>query len=507
MRRALISIVLLGAALSVWPSGSSLASDSFTFYGSGFGHGLGMSQWGAYGLAQKGWSAPRILTHFYTGTKVERASPPAVIRVGLAQGRERVHLEARSGKVELRLGGPSKGEVVATIPGGETWTVRVADSAYRILDASGGRVGEPVGGTSTNLYAVYAPNRAMVRIPEAGHTYNRGSVEFNIYGCSEGVCQMRLVLSLAPQEYLYGLGEVPSEWPAEALKAQAIAGRTYAFARVKAAGQHRAGCNCAMYASSYDQVYAGYDKESGPAGERWVSAVDATADKVVTYGGGLIQAYYMASSGGHTENNELVWGGSPIPYLRGVCDPGDYTPANYAATWTVTFSADEVTRRLGLGIGRVTRFGDYERGVSGRIVSVSVTGESGSSRISGATLRARLGLRDDRVWINADRQIVGPIRSKYDGEACSPGLPISAQSGVSGGAKQAFEGGDIYYSQQTGAHLLTGSVLGYYLTRGGPKGPFGFPISDTRKLDSGGTEAAFQHGTIRCTADGVCSSS
>ena len=215
------------------------------------------------------------------------------------------------------------------------------------------------------------------------------------------------------EEYLYGLGEVPSSWPMAAMKAQAIAARSYAFVKA-AAGQHRAVCDCALYASTFDQVYAGWDKESGLDGERWVSAVNQTDNEVVRDGGEPIQAFYMSSSGGHTENNEDVWGGSPIGYLRGVCDPGDYTSANPSATWDVTFSAGQVTSDLGLGIGTVTGFVDPVRGVSGRIISVTVRGQDGTSSISGTSLRSALGLRDDRVWINRNRQVTGEIRAKYD---------------------------------------------------------------------------------------------
>ena len=130
-------------------------------------------------------------------------------------------------------------------------------------------------------------------------------------------------------------------------------------------------CDCALYASSFDQVYAGWDKEGGLDGQRWVAAVDDTLDQVVLDGGETIQAFYMSSSGGYTEDNENVWGGTPISYLRGVCDPGDYTTANPNAVWEETLTAGQVTRDLGLGIGSVTRFANVERGVSGRILTVT----------------------------------------------------------------------------------------------------------------------------------------
>jgi stage II sporulation protein D len=468
------------------------AARDFTFFGSGFGHGLGMSQWGAYGLARQGWAAPRIVQHYYSRTDVATSAGPSKLRIGLAQSQHDVRLEAIAGAVKLRLNGP-RGHVVATIPAGQTWHVRVADTRYRIVDGRGDTV-DSVGGPNTPIFATYGS--ARVHIPEALHTYNRGVIELGLYNCG-GSCDLRLVLVVDPEQYLFGLGEVPSSWPMEAMKAQAIAARTYAFTKARA-GQHRSGCDCALYASSYDQVYAGYDKEGGPDGERWVHAVNATDGKVVKDGGNSIQAFYMSSSGGFTEDNENVWGGSPVSYLRGVCDPGDFTDANPSATWDVSMTAGSVTTDLGLGIGIVTGFGNVRRGVSGRIISVTVRGQDGNDTISGATLRSELALRDDRVWINANRQIVGAIRQKYDALNCSLGLPRSRQTAVAGGKRQKFQDGVIYSAEGPGAHEVHGIVLAAYLDAGGPAGRLGFPTSDVQRRTDGHLRSTFQHGSITC---------
>jgi stage II sporulation protein D len=496
MRRAILSTCL--ALLAALQAGPALAQrgDEFTFYGSGFGHGLGMSQWGAYGLARDGWNAGRILRHFYSGTTVDPAdSPPARLRIGLTQERQVIQLDAESGEVDIRLRRP-RGEVVATIPSGRTWRVRAAEGDYRVVDHTGATVAR-VGGTNTPIFAVYEPNGARVRIPEAGHTYNRGWIEFGLYNCSAS-CRIRLVLGVPPDEYLYGLSEVPSSWPMAALEAQAIAARTYALTKASNT-QHRAVCDCALYASSLDQVYAGWDKEGGLDGDRWVRAVDNTSRLVVKDGGRSIQAFYMSSSGGFTEDNENVWGGSPISYLRGVCDPGDYTSANPSATWEVTYSASRVTKQLSLGIGRVTGFTNAERGVSGRIVTVTVRGSNGSRPLRGTALRSALGLRDDRVWINADRHITGAIRQKYDAIDCAPGLPRSRQLRVAGGMRQRFEDATIYFSRGTGAHELHGRVLTHYIGLGGPGGRLGFPVTDVRRKSNGNLRAGFEHGVITCS--------
>ncbi|HET8526064.1 MAG TPA: SpoIID/LytB domain-containing protein [Actinomycetota bacterium] len=504
MRRTLLLTVLVLVLAGAVPAGagpnrSSRGPSEFRMFGGGFGHGLGLSQWGAFGLATKGWGSTKILKHFYSGTRVVTKVGPNQLRIGLVQDADAVRLEAEAGTVEIRLGDP-RGDVVASIPLGETWRVRAAAGAYSIVDSGGTTVGT-VGGPDEPIFAVYAPTQSRVRVPEAGHTYNRGSIEFGLYACDAGPCTMRLVLTVDPQEYLYGLGEVPSSWPMSAMKAQAIAARTYAFTKA-ATSQHRPECDCALYATSFDQVYAGWDKEGGADGERWVAAVRQTNRQVVVKAGQTIQAFYMSSSGGYTENNENVWGGEPISYLRGVCDPGDYTSSNPNATWRETFSSSQLTQGLGLRIGTVTGFTDIARGVSGRIMSVTVEGANGQASISGSDLRSALGLPDDRLWINADRRVIGAIRAKYDAQGCSPGLPISRQVSVAGGARQTFEEGTIFESTATGAHYLRGPVLDRYLSKGGPRGSLGFPIDDVRRLDNGNWRGRFEGGVIVCQADG-----
>jgi stage II sporulation protein D len=505
MTRDLAVALILSLAI-ILPAEAGHAGDSFRFFGSGCGHGLGMSQYGAYGLAKQGWGQARILTHFYSGTKVSPAtSAPGKLRVGLVQGREKMRLAPTGGPADLLLGDPNSGQVVATVPDGETWTVQVAGQAYRILDGTGSKVGEDVGGPTNNLYVAYR-NGARVVVPEAGHAYSRGFIELNLYNCESG-CRERSILVVGAEEYLYGLAEVPSSWPVPALQAQAVAARTYAFTKAATSGQHRAVCNCALFASSFDQVYAGWDKEAGLDGDRWVAAVDATAGQVVTYQGQSIQAFYMSSSGGFTEDNENVWGGTPIPYLRGVCDPGDFTSENPNAVWDVSLPADRVTRRLRLGIGPVTGFTDTVRGVSGRIVTTVVRGASGTAEVSGSTLRSALDLPDDRVWVNANRQITGSIRQKYDATNCRAGLATMRATPVAGGVRQQFQRGAIYSKSGIGPHLLSGSVLEFYLKKGGPKGRFGFPTSDVVRLKNDATRATFERGRITCSVWGACRAS
>lgn len=495
MRRLPLFLVLLLAAAMLAPPRAAVAGDPFVFSGSGFGHGLGMSQWGAFGLARDGWTAEEILGHYYSDTELGVTAFAEPLRIGLANGRPSLRVEAVEGPVTLTVGGST-----TIVPAGETWTVRAGLGAYDLVPPSGGAIAAIPSGPQDALLLAF--DGARVRFPDLGRTYARGAIEFGLHLCGT-TCSVRAVLVIGVEDYLYGLAEVPSSWPDAALQAQVIAGRSYAIAKASVT-QRRSPCDCALYANTYDQVYAGYEKEAGTDGDRWMAAVEATAGLVVLHGGEVAQTFYMSSSGGHTEDNEAVWGGTPLPYIRGVCDPGDYTRENPSATWTVTKTADEVTAALALDIGTVTGFEVTERGVSGRIVSVIVRGDAGEATISGGTLRSRLGLRDSRVWIDQERLVTGDVREKYDELACAPGLPLSRLAPVSGGSRQRFEAATIFVAPDGTVAALWGEVLRHYLSVKGPRGDLGFPLTDVTTTAKGATRAAFERGRITCSPGGTC---
>lgn len=515
MKRAVVVVaVIAGTMLAATPSSEARSSGgTFTFYGSGWGHGLGMSQYGAYGLARKGWSHAQILRHYYQGTTVGQAGQsPAALRIGLAQEARRLHVKASHGTVRLRVGSPVSGTVLGgrAIPVGQTWSITpVGTTSFRVRDASGTVVATRTG---TTLFVSYASTGGRAFVREAGFVYGRGYLEIDVYagdGCPSGAC-LRAVAVLSPQSYLDGLGEVPSSWPMEALMAQADAARTYAFEKVGRLGQHRPRCDCGLYATTWDQAYVGWEKEAGLFGSRWVHAVARTNGEIVRYHGQPIQAYYTSSSGGFTENNQNVWGGTPLPYLRGTCDPGDYTSANPNRVWRVgPISAFTVSASLlpyTGAIGSVKAFTDVRRGVSGRIRSVVVVGTTGRATISGSTLQWSLGLKDDRVWINQDRNVTGHVRAKYDALECAPGLPAGPQVAVRGGRAQAFDNGTIYWNAaKRRAYWVHGSALAFYRSAGGPAGYLGLPTTDVRRGRRARSVIGFSGGNVVvCASKGRC---
>jgi stage II sporulation protein D len=423
-------VAALTAVLCLLLSVPASAARKVTITGGGWGHGIGMSQYGAYGRAKRGHSATKILQHYYSGARVRRGDLPGGIRVGLLEYRSSITATSSAfreggGRIVFGVaGGPDR---IATGPAGTDWRVEPSSTGGMRLYRNGDQVrvdGRSVFGDATHpLIARYRRFDSLLRINEKGISYAYGRMEFGTFTSERcgGQC-LRLIVSLPFQRYLLGLGEVPFSWPGAALRSQVIAARTYAYEKVLRTGQHRYPCDCAVYDSTFDQVYSGDSKRvaSGVYWDDWVAAVDATKGKVILYRGAPIQALYSSSSGGHTENNENVWGGTAIPYLRGVPDAPDDNPANPNHTWSLAMSfrafADMLERAY--NDDPDTRFGELRAfklvkpfGVSGRVTvvkpgvggGVRIDGTTGDTRVSGWSIREALGLKDSLFRVNITR--------------------------------------------------------------------------------------------------------
>jgi SpoIID/LytB domain protein len=413
---AVVTVVAVaGMLLGVAPA---RAAGTVVFTGGGWGHGLGMSQYGALGRAQAGWSASEILKHYYSGTRVGRFQSPAQVRVGLQQHRagfEMTSVATRAGGGEVVLKVLGRSWEIARAGAGASWEVRGTRTGRMRVLLDGARVRRrgrsAFGGLTRPLVALYQRRGTQLRVADgdADRGYRHGRMILGTYAtatCNDRPC-LRLVLSISLQKYLLGLGEVPLWWPLEALKAQVIAARTYAVRTIGLSGQRRLPCDCALADDATDQVYAGDDKRaaSGAYWAQWVEAVRATDERVITYDGAPIQAFYSSSSGGHTENNENVWGGAAIPYLRGVPDGFDDNAANPNHTWEESMAWEEVSSRLdaAFGTGELDSFRVVKPlGVSGRVTvvksasqgGVEIVGSARTVRASGLSVQRALGLKD-----------------------------------------------------------------------------------------------------------------
>ena len=195
------------------------------------------------------------------------------------------------------------------------------------------------------------------------------------------------------EEYLYSVvgAETPSSWPLEALKAQAVAARSYALYQ-----QSRS--SSSLYDldnTTASQVYKGLDSEYSST----LQAVNETAGEVMTYNGKVILAVFHSSSGGHTENVENIWNNS-LPYLRGVWDFDHRAPVYQ---WSKTFSTSELNSRLP-GVGGIRSITIERKTPQGRVVTMMVRGDRGSKRFSGGEIRRYLGLRSTLFTISPTGQ-------------------------------------------------------------------------------------------------------
>jgi len=191
--------------------------------------------------------------------------------------------------------------------------------------------------------------------------------------------------------------EMSNAWPLEALKAQALCARTYAFASLN---RHNAN-GFDLCTTEHCQVYRGRER----ANQITDQAVDETAGMFVTHNGELTQTYYASSNGGASENVENVWT-VPLPYLRGVIDPYEsYVAAripNY--NWTITYTPAEITQRLrsrGYECSNIVSMVVSQFSPTGNVVSVTMTDSNGRRFVFSrrAQLITALGISTQRFTI------------------------------------------------------------------------------------------------------------
>jgi stage II sporulation protein D len=374
-RRAVLVWFLAGALALVLAAPAGAASE-FYIRGGGNGHGVGMSQYGAYGYALHGKGYAWILRHYYRGTQLGQAAPGRTVRVLLADGAASFSGATRAAGKKLKASA--------------TYTVRPnADGTLVLLTAAGKKLG-------TFSAPLSASGSGPLTL--AGHAAYRGTLDFLPDG-SGGVETVNVV---ALDDYVRGVisAEMPSGWAAEALKVQAVAARTYAIT------SDAGGAVFDLYSDTRSQMYGGVAAET-PATD---AAVAATRGQIVTYRGTPAITYFFASSGGHTENVENVWAGStPEPWLRGVVDRYDAAGGDPYHRWGYNLSMTSAAAHLrgylrgGLIGVQVTR-----QGVSGRVISAQVAGTRGRVTVTGSQLQSAFGLLSTLARFTTITTLPGP---------------------------------------------------------------------------------------------------
>jgi len=382
-----ITLALLPPAASAAPAPQPVAvtmssTAQFVLTGGGYGHGVGMSQFGAFAQASAGRTYRDILGFYYQGAEIGTALL-AKVRVLVASGRRSVRIGST---VPFRV--RDAGSVAYVLPAGE---LVVTPDLKVTVD------GVPAGLTAP---LTFRPGKGAPLLLD-GKGY-RGDLRVSVV---QGALQV--VDDVGLDAYLLGVvpGEVPKEWPAEALRAQAVAARSYALASLVKGKQWD------LYSDVRSQVYYGVEREAPSTS----AAVKSTRGEVLTFDGKVVAAFYYSSSGGRTAASEDVFG-VPYAYLQSVADPWDDVSPFHRWEPRV-FTAATLARAFGLG----APVADV-RAVptpSGRPSTVLVTTRDGATvQLSAAEVRARLGLRSTAFRL-------GVLRFARPGAPSAAGAPVT----------------------------------------------------------------------------------
>ena len=326
MSKALLALLFIFSSLIPTANAVDVPA-TFSFQGSGYGHGVGLSQMGARSMALAGQSSEQIIKYFYKDVEIEQKDDSKILRVNIG------HLLASA-----KISTATKGSQLQIIQGeaGSESILPVSSLADSItFSIIGSTVSPRV--TLGKTTQVLTRSRTFT-IRWAGTRYLEGPdtlISVSHSGVTQklryGQIQVKAVKSPAgyriemtnsvrlADEYLWGISEMPSFWPVAALEAQAIASRTYALSK---AGIFRSACDCDLYGSISDQTFLGYAKEiEKKYGVIWKDIVTRTTGLTITQAGLPITAYFSSSSGGKTELAINAWGSSKA-YTQIVDDPG-----------------------------------------------------------------------------------------------------------------------------------------------------------------------------------------
>ncbi|MEX2289312.1 MAG: SpoIID/LytB domain-containing protein [Mycobacteriales bacterium] len=396
------------------------ADGVFAIEGHGWGHGRGMSQWGAQGAASQGVSAETIVSTYYPGT-TRSVLAPAPIRV-LLQGDEGRDLQVHPAG-GLTVTDVSTGTAQELPDGPSRWRVTV-DSAGLHVQSLTGSTWSPytLGGGTTHRGPIRFGGPTFVRVdfPNGTSRDYRGAVQ----AVQTATTTLASVVVLPLEDYLLGVvpREAPSSWKPAALQAQSIAARSYSAnkrARVAGAG-HWDICDttqCQVFGGSRLHT-AGGTTELEPASTS--EAVRATAGVVRTYGGTPIFAEFSSSNGGWSTTGDF-------PYLRAQRDDWDGAVPNSVHAWKASLHATDLERRFP-AVGTLKRIRvtarDGNGAWGGRVTKVTLEGVSSTGAATSVSTTGA-GVYNARTWpANSD----GLKSSWWRVVVAETGSSVTAQS-------------------------------------------------------------------------------
>jgi stage II sporulation protein D len=354
---------------------------TFNFTGAGYGHGVGMSQIGAKARAVAGESASAILKYYYKNVDVLPVPDTATIRVNIGHALKTVTFTTTSTGTSLQL---FSGDVlVATAANKKKLTLSISTDLKTIQ------------GYNSSLLTLKWSGGAVpvVSVTKSGTTerFRYGQINIRVV---KGALEVTTSLALH-DEYLLGISEISSSWPAAILEAQTIASRSYALSKM---GSIKASCDCHLYSHIADQNFVGYAKEGeARVGKIWREAVlrttvDSSTGLAILSGGKPIQAYFFSSSGGATQTTADAWGGY-TSYTQSVPDSASVDVALNPRFASWKSSTTQALVAAAFGLPNVASLEIISRNSAGAVTWIKGTSIDGVSQIvRGDTFRSRVKL-------------------------------------------------------------------------------------------------------------------
>ena len=383
MRMSKNFLALLIAALisSAAPAQAIDIPPTFEFTGSGYGHGVGMSQIGARSRALTGESATAILNYYYKDVLVAPFVDTHTIRVNIAHLVKSISFTTHTPGARIDVFEGDIGNSTQSLPITSFATKKKATFTISTL---------PKGKALTLRWMGENPIITMTQ-GSVSTKYKYGYITIKAV---KGAMEVTNSLALR-DEYLWGISEVPSSWPAAMLEAQAIASRSYALSKLSVI---RPSCDCQVYSHITDQNFVGFSKESEPRfGHFWKNAVsrtiiDTSTSLVVLSNGKPAQTYFFSSSGGATQTTRDAWG-EATAFTQSVPDSAsvDVKLNPRFASWKASSTQELVAKAFLLP--NVVSLEILSRNEAGAVTYIAATSSDGvTKKLRGDTFRSRAKL-------------------------------------------------------------------------------------------------------------------
>lgn len=379
-------LIALALALSISPnSAQAQAPASFSFTGSGYGHGVGMSQIGAKARALAGESATAILNYYYKDVVVTPVVDSHTIRVNIGKSLKEFSVVGSNASTFVQI---YEGDLLLNSPALPVLSLSPKQRVNFIVEDKSISVGLLKSKALTIRWIGPSPT---ISLTQSGSTdrYRYGQIQVKVV---KGLMEVTTSLSLH-DEYLWGISEVPSNWPPAVLEAQAIAARSYALSKIATI---KPSCDCHVYSHIADQNFVGFSKEVEPKiGKLWKAAVvrtnvDTFTSLAILSKGKPIQAYYSSSSGGATQTTLDAWG-TATAYTQSVADPASIDPKSNPrfAKWNA--SADQRIVATAFLLPDIITLEIMSRNTAGAVTYIKGTSSNGSTKLlRGDTFRSRV---------------------------------------------------------------------------------------------------------------------